>query len=90
MSVQRGCETIELTAGQWFCVVATAEYDYDFADATAYGPARTAEDAWKLMSDAECNPGGGCETTHDLVDDGQRALIQRARKGEVRRSSYRW
>lgn len=80
MSMQRGCEVIELEPGKWFCVVACAEHDYDFQSATVYGPAQTADDAWNMMSDWEANPGGCIQTRAADVTDRDRRLIANSRQ----------
>ena len=58
MSVPRGCKVIERHPNRWYCVVAQAEYDYDFSgDAIKYGPKPTADEALDLMGKHEANPG---------------------------------
>ena len=65
MSMQRGCVVIELNPSEWYCVVATEEHDYDFKNATVYGPCKTEDAAVEAMSDREPNPGGYNRWTYD-------------------------
>lgn len=76
MSTPRGCVTVERFPGQWWCVVADREGDYDFNHYTVYGPEPTAEKATALMFRYESNPGGGMSvpfkdmtTEHELMVD---------------------
>lgn len=69
MSLQRGCLLVERHPGQWFCAVASQEYDYDFSGHyTVYGPKATAEAAFEEMHDHEANPGSSSEIPHDKLD----------------------
>lgn len=73
MSVSRGCDLIERHPGQWFCVVAMSEYDYDFRQFRVYGPKPTADEARDEMHKYTSNPGGYSVYKHDIVTDQQRA-----------------
>ena len=56
MSLQRGCLLVERHPGQWFCAVASQEYDYDFSGHyTVYDPKPTAEAALEEMHRHESN-----------------------------------
>lgn len=69
MSLQRGCLVVERNPGQWFCAVASQEYDYDFAGHyLVYGPKPTAEAAFVEMQDYEANPGSFNEIPYDKLD----------------------
>ena len=81
MSISRGEVTVELEPGNWYCVVATEEYDFDFRDCTSYGPYPTADKASEVMHAHEANPGGGYEMAHAELDDYHRDLVKRARDG---------
>ena len=85
MSTQRGCLTIEMKPGEWFCIVAHDEYDYDFTSgATVYGPEKTADEALDAMSDRESNPGSFDRISHGEVTDEVRTLVENARKPSSR------
>ena len=73
MSMSRGCLIIERHPGQWYCVVAIDEYDYDFRDYLVYGPAATEDDAWGAMMGP--NPGESVSIPHDEMTEGQRLLV---------------
>jgi len=90
MSMSRGEYNIELEPGEWFCVVACAEYDYDFKDCTRYGPCDTAEKAVSAMLEWECNPGGGCDVPNAEVTNWHRNLVERARKGNTYSGDGGW
>ena len=75
MSMQRGCEIVEREAGQWFCVVALQEHDYDFRKFAVYGPATTEDEAYKMMSDRESNPGSSNTFSHEEMTPEQRRRI---------------
>lgn len=77
MSVSRGCMLIEAKPGEWFCVVAQNEYDFDFTRGhNVYGPMATENDAYQAMSDNESNPGSSETIAHGAVTDTERKLIE--------------
>lgn len=83
MSMARGCILVEKKPGEWYAAVTHREYDYDFNPGTytVYGPAKTEDAAFDLLSDDTSNPGGynrmeyGTMTADDvakLLKDGYR------------------
>jgi len=94
MSLSRGCVAIERQPGQWYCIVAHDEYDYDFNSYNIYGPCLTADAALEKMHRQEANPGSHDVVSHasltdyytKLVDDGLklRAEIERDRREHER------
>ena len=58
MSMSRACDEIERNPGEWYCIVADDEYDYDYhSGCNIYGPVATPEGAFELMLMHESNPG---------------------------------
>lgn len=90
MSMQRGCAVIERTPGRWYCVVATEEYDYDFRQATKYGPAKTSDAAVEMMDRHECNPGGYTLTGYDQITEHDKALCDRLPDQSTRQRYPTW
>lgn len=69
MSLQRGCLLVERNPGQWFCVIASREYDYDFSGHyTIYGPKATADGALQEMHNHESNRGSFSMIPNDKLD----------------------
>lgn len=93
MSVSRGCLLVERKPGEWFCIVARDEYDYDFESYDVFGPARTEDAAWDAMNGP--NPGGSERMKHDRVTPEVLAMItkgleaRRERERVFRRHSWR-
>lgn len=82
MSRSRGCEVIEERPGEWHCVVAMDEYDYEFrGDTEVYGPSKTADEALQLMHARASNPGSFDEIKNAIVGNRERNLIKNSRKG---------
>lgn len=78
MSVSRGCTVIELEPGQWYCLLAITEYDYEFEhDYITHGPEATADEAVEGALHNQANP--GCEECVPYADvtDRLRSLIER-------------
>lgn len=90
MSMSRGCAVIERTPGRWYCVVAQQEYDYDFRQATKYGPAKTSDAAVEIMDQHECNPGGFTVTTYTEITEQDRALVDRLPNQTARQGRPSW
>lgn len=81
MSVSRGCIIVELAERRWYCVVAHDEYDYDFTSgSTVYGPADGEEEAYRLMSDKNANPGQSETIPFGDVDERVRNIIHNSTK----------
>jgi hypothetical protein len=75
MSMSRGCMVVEAEPGQWWCVVAYREYDYDFRSGEKFGPASTAEAAFRMMRAS--NPGSSETIPFSQVDDFHRGVLSR-------------
>jgi hypothetical protein len=71
---------VERNPGEWFCIVASDEYDYDFdGDYTVYGPKNTYNEALEEMHQHESNPGGCSIIPHDRITPYLISLIDNLR-----------
>jgi len=85
--MSRACDEIERNPGEWYCIVAQDEYDYDYhSGCNIYGPTPTPEGAFELMHQHESNPGqDGMTRFVDLTPE-KIALVDEALR---RRKEYR-
>jgi hypothetical protein len=71
---------IEYKPGEWYCIVARDEHDYEFKDYDMFGPKPTADTALDEMQGQVCNPGSFNEVSHDDVYDYERQLVENGLK----------
>lgn len=80
MSMSRGCEIIERHPGEWYCMTATTEYDYDFVNYTVNGPYGSSDKAIEEIPGP--NPGACSITPHEALSIRFAAMIDAALEAE--------
>lgn len=75
MSMSRGCKLIEVAPDEWWCAVAHDEHDYDIETGVKYGPAPTAEEAFRMIRVS--NPGMSETVPYAELTEDDLALLDR-------------
>jgi len=76
MSMARGCLLVEYAEGEWYCIIARNEQDYDYETFDIFGATVTEDEAWEKMSRQCCNPGGSSTDTLGNVSDWAKGVIE--------------
>jgi len=80
MSISRGCLLVEYEIGEWYCIVAIEEHDYDFKTFDIFGPTETEDKAFEKMSRQCCNPGCSTTITKENISDWEKGVIEKKYK----------
>jgi hypothetical protein len=76
MSMSRGCLLVEYAVGEWYCIIARDEHDYEYKTFDIFGPCNTEDEAFEKMSNQCCNPGSSSTATFGNVSDWAKEVIE--------------
>ncbi len=80
MSMSRGCLLVEYAVGEWYCIVAIDEHDYEFSSFEVFGPGETEDEAFDKMHRECCNPGSSTTVTKENITEWEKEVIEKKYK----------
>jgi len=76
--MSRGCLLVEYADGEWYCIIARDEYDYEFNSFDISGPAKTEEDAFNTHEGS--NPGQSDTVLKENIGEWEKGVIEKRYK----------